>query len=51
MLQNNVNVIGHLPEYSTLTGFSISPYVGLLNKGTTWENDYNEVQASFLLGH
>ncbi|MEI8665882.1 CoA pyrophosphatase [Pseudoalteromonas sp. B28] len=33
--QSNVNVLGHLPEYSTLTGFSISPYVGLLNKGTT----------------
>jgi len=47
--QSNVNVLGHLPEYSTLTGFSISPYVGLLSKGTTWKNDYNEVQASFLL--
>ncbi|MBG9990568.1 MULTISPECIES: CoA pyrophosphatase [Pseudoalteromonas] len=47
--QSNVNVLGHLPEYSTLTGFSISPYVGLLKKNTTWENDYNEVQASFLL--
>jgi len=46
---SNVTVLGQLPEYSTLTGFSISPFVGLLNKATTWENDHNEVQASFLL--
>ncbi|MEL0632798.1 CoA pyrophosphatase [Pseudoalteromonas carrageenovora] len=46
---SNVTVLGQLPEHSTLTGFSISPFVGLLNKATTWENDHNEVQASFLL--
>jgi 8-oxo-dGTP pyrophosphatase MutT (NUDIX family) len=46
---SNVKILGHLPQYSTLTGFNISPYVGILSKHTTWENDYNEVQASFLL--
>jgi 8-oxo-dGTP pyrophosphatase MutT (NUDIX family) len=46
---SNVKVLGQLPQYSTLTGFSISPFVGLLGEHTVWENDYNEVQASFLL--
>lgn len=45
----NVKVIGQLPHYFTLTGFNIRPYVGLLKKGTLWENDHNEVQASFLI--
>jgi|TARA_R110000772_G_scaffold6488_2_gene22721 8-oxo-dGTP pyrophosphatase MutT (NUDIX family) len=46
---SNVKVFGQLPLYSTLTGFNISPFVGMLNKHTIWENDHNEVQASFLL--
>jgi 8-oxo-dGTP pyrophosphatase MutT (NUDIX family) len=46
---SNVTVVGQLPQHATLTGFNISPFVGLLHKHTTWENDYNEVQASFLL--
>ena len=45
----DVNILGNLPEYSTLTGFSIRPYVCVLNKNTHWVNDHNEVQASFLL--
>ena len=46
---NKVNVIGNLAQYATLTGFDISPFVGLLDSKTTWQNDHNEVQASFLL--
>jgi len=46
---SNITVLGHLPKYSTLTGFTISPFVGLLNTHTRWRNDYNEVQASFLV--
>ena len=45
----NIHVLGQLPEYSTLTGFTIRPFVGLIKKETVWENDHNEVQASFLL--
>jgi 8-oxo-dGTP pyrophosphatase MutT (NUDIX family) len=45
----NVKILGQLPQHATLTGFNISPFVGLLHKHTTWENDHNEVQASFLL--
>ena len=47
--QKDVNILGNLPEYATLTGFSIRPYVCVLNKNTQWINDHNEVQASFLL--
>lgn len=46
---SKVNVIGNLAQYPTLTGFNISPFVGILDSTTTWQNDYNEVQASFLL--
>ncbi|MBQ4833277.1 CoA pyrophosphatase [Pseudoalteromonas sp. MMG010] len=46
---NNVKVLGVLPVHHTLTGFTISPYVALLKPTTQWQNDVNEVQASFLL--
>ncbi|MGS0535196.1 NUDIX hydrolase [Pseudoalteromonas sp. SaAl2] len=45
----HVNVIGQLPEYATLTGFTITPFVGVLNPHTQWLEDPNEVAASFLI--
>ncbi|MEH6395764.1 CoA pyrophosphatase [Pseudoalteromonas sp.] len=44
-----VSVIGQLPDYSTLTGFTITPFVGVLAANTQWHPDHNEVAASFLL--
>lgn len=46
---NDVTVYGKLANYSTLTGFTITPYVGLLADNTHWQADQNEVAASFLL--
>ncbi|MFM9481395.1 NUDIX hydrolase, partial [Streptomyces scabiei] len=40
---SHVNVIGQLPEYATLTGFTITPFVGVLNPHTQWLEDPNEV--------
>ncbi|MFY8326340.1 NUDIX hydrolase [Pseudoalteromonas sp. ZZD1] len=45
----HVNVIGQLSEYATLTGFTITPFVGVLNPHTQWLEDPNEVAASFLI--
>ncbi len=45
----HVNVIGQLPEYSTLTGFTITPFIGVLQPNTEWFEDRNEVAASFLI--
>jgi 8-oxo-dGTP pyrophosphatase MutT (NUDIX family) len=44
-----VKLIGKLPTHSTLTGFNISPFLGVVAENTVWENDINEVQASFLV--
>ncbi|KPH63221.1 NUDIX hydrolase [Pseudoalteromonas porphyrae] len=46
---SNVTIVGQLADYSTLTGFTITPYVGLLAPNTFWQADKNEVAASFLL--
>jgi 8-oxo-dGTP pyrophosphatase MutT (NUDIX family) len=46
---SNVTVIGQLGDYSTLTGFTITPFVGVLAPDTHWHADQNEVAASFLL--
>ncbi|MGO2167770.1 NUDIX hydrolase [Pseudoalteromonas sp. AOP31-A2-14] len=45
----DVTIHGKLANYSTLTGFTITPYVGLLAANTHWQADQNEVAASFLL--
>lgn len=45
----DVTIQGKLANYSTLTGFTITPYVGLLAPNTHWQADQNEVAASFLL--
>lgn len=44
-----INVIGQLPNYSTLTGFTITPFVGVLDKQTQWIGDPSEVATSFLV--
>ncbi|BDF93900.1 MULTISPECIES: CoA pyrophosphatase [Pseudoalteromonas] len=44
-----VSISGKLANYSTLTGFTITPYVGLLAPNTHWQADQNEVSASFLI--
>ncbi|WP_404339412.1 NUDIX hydrolase [Pseudoalteromonas mariniglutinosa] len=46
---HNVTVHGQLKQYSTLTGFSITPYVCTLRASTEWVVDHNEVAASFLV--
>ncbi|WP_394191621.1 NUDIX hydrolase [Pseudoalteromonas atlantica] len=47
--ESQINVVGQLPEYSTLTGFTITPFVGVLTPQTQWLNDPNEVAESFLI--
>lgn len=49
IMPTQINVIGQLPNYSTLTGFTITPFVGVLDKQTRWIRDPSEVAASFLL--
>lgn len=46
---SNINIYGELAPYNTLTGFSITPFICQLNHQTVWQNDANEVAASFLL--
>ncbi|WP_249406629.1 CoA pyrophosphatase [Pseudoalteromonas sp. bablab_jr011] len=46
---HNVTVHGQLHQYSTLTGFTIAPYVCSLAAGTCWQADPSEVEVSFLL--
>lgn len=42
-----VEVIGYLPEYRTVTGFRITPVVGLVPPGVPLKNDPFEVSAIF----
>ncbi|MDP2636668.1 MULTISPECIES: CoA pyrophosphatase [unclassified Pseudoalteromonas] len=44
-----IRVAGKLPNYSTLTGFTITPFVGFLDSKTQWAADPSEVAASFLV--
>ena len=46
---NDVKVLGQLPQHNTLTGFSITPVVGIVNSATPFTPilDANEVADSF----
>lgn len=42
-----VEVIGTLPTYTTITGFVVTPVVGLIEPGAVWQPDPNEVEEVF----
>ena len=44
---DQVEVIGYLPEYRTVTGFRITPVVGLVPPGISLKHDPFEVSAVF----
>ena len=44
---DQVEVIGYLPEYRTVTGFRITPVVGLVPPGVSLKHDPFEVSAIF----
>ncbi len=46
---SQIELIGTLPEFSTLTGFTISPFVGILASDTRWQASPDEVEEAFLL--
>ena len=47
LANHNVEVIGYLPEYRTVTGFRITPVVGLVPPGVDLKCDPFEVSAVF----
>jgi len=44
-----VRLLGRLPGYHTVTGFHITPYLGLLAPGTRWQAASGEVAEAFTL--
>lgn len=42
-----IEVIGLLPDYSTLTGFNITPVIGLLKQSFHWQAQLEEVDEVF----
>lgn len=44
---DQVQVIGYLPTMPTITGFAVTPVVGLLGDDVTLEVDPNEVERAF----
>lgn len=44
-----VQLLGRLPGYHTVTGFHITPYLGLLSTGTCWQPAIGEVAEAFTL--
>jgi len=44
---DSVEILGRLPQYRTVTGFDISPYVGWIAPGTTVTPDQSEVVRIF----
>ncbi|MEO2279162.1 NUDIX hydrolase [Pseudoalteromonas pernae] len=45
----HVEVIGRLPEISTLGEIVITPYLAYLKPGTRWQIDQNEVDTAFFI--
>ncbi len=43
----DINVLGQLPPYQTITGFSITPIVALLDNNAAYTIDHNEVAEIF----
>ncbi|MFY8273282.1 NUDIX hydrolase [Pseudoalteromonas sp. SSDWG2] len=46
---NKVDVIGRLPQISTLGDVVITPYLGYLQPNTRWQIDQNEVETAFFV--
>ncbi|WP_249383890.1 CoA pyrophosphatase [Chitinivorax sp. B] len=44
---SSVVIVGSLPQYITITGFFITPIVGLVHPGFTLRVDQNEVEEAF----
>lgn len=44
---NNVDVVGMLPKYRTISGYEIAPVVGFVNPDFTPIIDKNEVESAF----
>ena len=44
---NLVEVIGHLPDHKTVTGFQVKPYVGLVGKDFELKINFDEVEEVF----
>jgi len=47
IVDTNINIIGQLPPYQTITGFSITPVVALLDKNTAYQINKDEVSEIF----
>ncbi|XQW86198.1 CoA pyrophosphatase [Thalassotalea piscium] len=45
--ENNINVIGTLPRYHTITGYDITPVLGLITPPFQYDLDSNEVAEIF----
>ena len=42
-----VNIVGRLPDYRTISGFVISPFIGFVSPGFDYRLDPNEVASVF----
>jgi len=47
LMPENVHMLGHLPEHETVTGFSVTPVVGVVRGHFTFHPDPGEVEEVF----
>jgi 8-oxo-dGTP pyrophosphatase MutT (NUDIX family) len=45
----HVEVLGALPDYHTITGYQVTPVVGIVNEASTFAPDTNEVDEIFMV--
>lgn len=44
---NNIDIVGSLPQYRTISGYNVSPFIGFVPAGLSLTLDNNEVDCVF----